>query len=68
MKKYKVVVSDLDGTLLNEKKEISEENLLAIREMTERGVHFVASSGRCFSELPNEILAIPEIKYISCFI
>ena len=66
MKSYKVVVSDLDGTLLNGKKEISEENLLAIREMAERGVHFVASSGRCLSEFPKEILAIPEIKYVSC--
>jgi Cof subfamily protein (haloacid dehalogenase superfamily) len=66
MKKYRVVVSDLDGTLLNEKKEISEENLLAIREMTERGVHFVASSGRSLDEMPTEIIENPYIRYISC--
>ena len=66
MKNYKVVVSDLDGTLLNEKKEISEENLLAIREMTERGVHFVASSGRSLGEMPTEIIENPYIRYISC--
>lgn len=66
MDKFKIVVSDLDGTLLNEKKEISEENLLAIREMTERGVHFVASSGRSLGEIPTEILENPYIRYISC--
>ena len=66
MKDYKFVVSDLDGTLLNNKKEISEENIAAIKEMSERGVRFVASSGRCLSELPREIMEIPEIKYISC--
>ncbi|MBQ8321825.1 MAG: HAD family hydrolase [Clostridia bacterium] len=66
MKRYKVVVSDLDGTLLDNKKIISEENRSAIQEMVELGVHFVASTGRCFSELPDEIMNTPSIRYISC--
>ncbi len=66
MKKYKVVVSDLDGTLLNGKKEISEENKAAISEMSKIGIRFVASSGRCFSEIPKEIMSNPDIRYISC--
>jgi len=66
MKKYKVVVSDLDGTLLNNKKEISDENKAAIIKMRELGIPFVASSGRCHSEMPSEIMNNPDIKYISC--
>lgn len=66
MGKYKVVVSDLDGTLLNNKKEISDENKAAIIKMRELGISFVASSGRCHSEMPGEIMNNPDIKYVSC--
>lgn len=66
MGKYKVVVSDLDGTLLNNNKYVSEENKAAIREMRNMGVHFVASSGRCLSEMPEEIIENPDIRYVSC--
>ena len=66
MKKYKVVVSDLDGTLLDNDKKISPENKAAIKEMADMGVTFVASSGRCHSEMPSEIMDNPHIRYISC--
>ena len=66
MKHYKVVVSDLDGTLLNNKKLISEQNRSAIRKMTELGVHFVASTGRCLCELPDEVMNNRDIRYVSC--
>ena len=66
MKKYKVVVSDLDGTLLNNEKKISAENKAAIIEMKDVGVTFVASSGRALAEMPEEIMNNPHIRYISC--
>lgn len=66
MKNYKVVVSDLDGTLLDDDKKISPENFDAIREMTDRGINFVASSGRCLSEMPDEVMKNSYIKYVSC--
>lgn len=66
MNKYKVVVSDLDGTLLDNDKKISKENSRAICEMTDMGVDFVASSGRCLSEMPKEVMKNPHIRYVSC--
>lgn len=62
--KYKIVCSDLDGTLLNNNAEISLENLQAIRELINRGVHFVPSTGRTFSELPAEIKNDDSIRYV----
>ena len=43
---YKLVAVDLDGTLLNEEKKISKENLKYIKLAIEKGVKFVLCSGR----------------------
>lgn len=40
----------MDGTLLNNKQEISEFNKEAIRKAHEKGVHIVVSTGRLFSD------------------
>ncbi|MBQ7935727.1 MAG: HAD family phosphatase [Clostridia bacterium] len=66
MPKYKIVASDLDGTLLNTRVEISKENLAAIKEMTEMGVLFVPSSGRAYTEIPEKVRSIPGARYIIC--
>ena len=66
MRDYKIVCSDLDGTLLNDKSEISKENLLAIDELVKRGIHFVPSTGRTFSEIPDEIKKNQSIHYMIC--
>lgn len=42
----KIIASDMDGTLLNSKHEISKENLEAIKKAQELGVHFAISTGR----------------------
>lgn len=47
----KLVVCDLDGTLLNNKKEISQRNLEAIARANERGVTVTICSGRIFTML-----------------
>ena len=43
---YKLLCLDLDGTLLNKKHEISEENKKSIRLLNEKGVKVVLASGR----------------------
>ena len=48
---YKIVASDLDGTLLNKEQTVSEENLCAISEMTRLGVEFVPTTGRGINEV-----------------
>lgn len=47
--KYKVVVSDLDGTLLNSKHEISDYTKETIKEIIEKkGIKFIIATGRHF--------------------
>lgn len=44
--KYKLVALDVDGTLLNSKKEIPEENITTIKALTEKGIEFIITTGR----------------------
>lgn len=60
---YKLVASDLDGTLLNSKAEVSKENISAISELAKRGIHFVLSTGRTFAEIPDVLKNSPDIRY-----
>ena len=43
---YRLAASDLDGTLLGPKKEISEANRAAVRDLQDKGVRFLIASGR----------------------
>ena len=42
----RLVVSDLDGTLLNQKSEISDETREIVRKLIENGVDFAIATGR----------------------
>ena len=64
MSTYKILASDLDGTLLNSKGDVSDENLKAVAELVHRGALFVPSSGRTFSEIPENIRENPDIRYV----
>lgn len=44
--KYKLLVLDVDGTLLNEAKQISPRTLAALLKVQQMGVHIVLASGR----------------------
>lgn len=46
MKLYKLIAIDLDGTLLNDDKEISIENINILQELIERGYEVVIATGR----------------------
>lgn len=48
---YKLVVLDMDGTLLDNKHKVSEENKRAILSLTENGVGVVLASGRPFESI-----------------
>ena len=64
MQKYKLVVSDLDGTLLSHDMVLTDENIEAIKAIKESGAEFVASSGRTLYEIPRCILDNEHIRYI----
>ena len=63
-KKYKIVASDLDGTLLGKNQQISTENLAAIKKMCSLGVEFVPTTGRALSEIPQQLIELDEVRYI----
>ncbi|MDP4144399.1 MAG: Cof-type HAD-IIB family hydrolase [Bacillota bacterium] len=46
---YKLVCIDMDGTLLDDKKEVSKENLEAVKKVTEMGVKVAVCTGRLFT-------------------
>lgn len=61
--KYKLIALDLDGTLLNSRKEITPANCLALKEALAGGIHVVIASGRPFQALPEEIRSFRGIEY-----
>jgi len=61
----KMVVSDMDGTLLNSKHEVSPLFLELHEKMHQRGIRFVAASGR---QYPSMILKLTEIGEKMSFI
>lgn len=59
----KLVAIDIDGTLLDSKKHLSEENSNTIKEYEEKGVKFAFSTGRVDRELEDVAKQLPYIKY-----
>ena len=62
---YRIIASDLDGTLFNTDHRISEKNMAAIEWLYNNGYHFVPSSGRAFNEMPSVLKEHPLIR---CYI
>lgn len=61
---YRIIASDLDGTLLKDDMTVSIENEQAIEELTKHGIYFVPSSGRTLNEFPKQVVDNPNIRYI----
>lgn len=43
---YKMIVTDLDGTLLNDKKVISDEDVYTLNKLHDKGIEIVIATGR----------------------
>ena len=65
MKDCKLIVSDLDGTLLGSDMTLSLENQKAIEEFIRLGILFVPSSARTLYEIPECVRENPNIRYIT---
>lgn len=63
---YQLLATDMDGTLLNEKKEISTENEKAINHALEMGKNVIFSTGRSLSETQPYFAAFPKMRYLLC--
>jgi 5-amino-6-(5-phospho-D-ribitylamino)uracil phosphatase len=60
----KLIALDMDGTLLNERHEVSEENRQAIKEAERRGVHVVLSTGRSLKTARDYVLSLELSSYL----
>ena len=60
---YQLIALDLDGTVLNSRKEIAPETLDAVRQVHAAGKTVVFDTGRAVTELSEEITLLPEVRY-----
>ena len=60
---YQLIALDLDGTLLNSRKEIPGEALEAVRKACAAGKTVVFDTGRAVPELAEQIALLPEVRY-----
>ncbi len=52
----KIIAIDMDGTLLNEEKQISQNNINALKKAIEKGIEIVPATGRAGNGIPQQLL------------
>jgi len=62
-KDIRLIATDLDGTLLNSRKELTPRTLRAIKRAAEAGIEFVPATGRFYRGCPEELRKLPFIRY-----
>lgn len=60
---YRLIAFDMDGTMLDEKKELPEKNMQAIKAAAEKGCFIVPATGRMVGGMPKEIRELPFVRY-----
>ncbi len=60
----KLIALDMDGTLMNSKSELSEENKKALEKAMKAGIFVVPATGRVYSTLPESVKNLPGVKYV----
>ncbi|MEM9142413.1 MAG: HAD family hydrolase [Bacteroidota bacterium] len=58
LSQIKMVVTDMDGTLLNSKHEVSDRFLALFHKLKDRGIRFTAASGRQYNSIVDKLHAI----------
>ena len=64
MHNIKLIALDLDGTLLNSDKQLSDENAAALARAAEEGVEIVPATGRFYRGMPQIIRDLPYVNYV----
>lgn len=59
----RIIALDLDGTLLDSQKRLSERNRAALERVAERGVLVVPTTGRFFGMMPSAVRDLPFVRY-----
>lgn len=59
----KLIALDLDGTLLDPQKRVTDRTKAALDAAAARGIHIVPATGRSFHGMPAPVLALPYLRY-----
>lgn len=62
--KVKLVVSDMDGTLLNSKGEVSNQFFELFKQLQKQNIHFCAASGRQYNSIVSKLDKIKNHIYV----
>ena len=65
-KPVRLIVSDVDGTLVNTQKSITPETVRAIKIAMDKGIRVAIASGRAWNEMEDVIQKLPELRYFIC--
>lgn len=49
--KYKIIFIDIDGTLVNDEKQVSQRTINTIKRLKEKGIITVLTSGRPYGSI-----------------
>ena len=60
----KLILLDLDGTLLTDDKKISPANYDALERCAAAGIHIVPSTGRFYGGVPQVVRDLPFVRYV----
>jgi hypothetical protein len=63
MTKPKLILTDLDGTLLRDDKSLSLRNRAALERAADQGAQVVVATGRFFVGIPPEVRELPFLRY-----
>ena len=62
-KDIRIIALDLDGTLLNSDKELTERNYRALAAAAAKGIEIVPTTGRFYDAMPAVIRELPFVNY-----
>ena len=63
MGQVRLIAFDLDGTLFNDKKEVTPETFGTLKKAAEMGIEIVPSTGRFWNAIPANIKALDFVRY-----
>ena len=63
-KQFRAIALDMDGTVLNDRKEIDEDTAGALREALAAGREVLFCSGRCFAEMRDFVAMFQGMHYL----
>ena len=62
--KIRLIATDMDGTLLDDEKNVSERSRRALMQAAEKGIQLVPATGRMLDMIAEEVLSIPSVRYV----